>query len=165
MKRPDQIEYISTNKKDICLVEELWEELNKHHLMHSKNFKEHYRGMTFAKRKKDLLEKANHGTMRIDLARNNKTGEYVGYCISSITKKKEGEIESIFVESKLRHLGIGHTLMVKALAWMDEKKVVSRRVVVGNGNEDAFRFYSEFGFLPRATILTQKQKGKKHYGL
>jgi hypothetical protein len=53
--------------------------------------------------------------------------------------------------------------MEKALAWLDENKASLKKVVVASGNEDAFKFYSEFGFLPRATILTQKQKGKPHY--
>jgi ribosomal protein S18 acetylase RimI-like enzyme len=52
-------------------------------------------------------------------------------------------------------LGIGDSLMKKALSWMDQKGAMAKIVEVGTGNEQAFNFYARYGFLPRKTVLKQ----------
>ena len=59
--------------------------------------------------------------MRVDVAMDIVTGQNVGYCVSSVDEERTGEIESIFVASDYRGLGIGDSLMKKALTWMDKK--------------------------------------------
>jgi diamine N-acetyltransferase len=98
-----------------CLLEQvkpLWEALNKHNLGLSANFKQHYKDMTFEKRKADLLKKAA-GKMRVDLAVDQETKQAVGYCVSSPNQERIGEVESIFVDAVYRGLGIGDSLMQK----------------------------------------------------
>jgi diamine N-acetyltransferase len=80
----------------------------------------------------------------------------VGYCVSSLSEDKTGEIESIFLENGYRSQGIGTDLMLRALAWMDKDGATRKRVSVGNGNEEAWKFYEKFGFYPRMTVLEQK---------
>ncbi len=46
--------------------------------------------------------------------------------------------------------------MLQALVWMDECGATRKRVSVGDGNEEAWKFYEKFGFYPRMTILEQK---------
>jgi ribosomal protein S18 acetylase RimI-like enzyme len=121
----------------------------------SANFKQHYQGMTFEKRKADLQSKAAGGEMRVDLAIDEASGTNVGYCVSSLNKEKLGEIESIFVDLHYRGVGVGDSLMKKALCWMNQKGAVAKIVEVGVGNEQALGFYARYGFLPRKTVLRQ----------
>lgn len=94
--------------------------------------------------------------LRIDLARRWESEKYVGYCISTIDEKKVGEIESIFVEEAFRNDGIGGRLMQKTLDWMDAEQVRMKRVCVVVGNENAYPFYTKYGFFPRTSVLVQK---------
>ena len=93
--------------------------------------------------------------MRVDLAIDEVTSQNVGYCVSSINQEKIGEIDSVFVDVHYRGLGIGDSLMQKALCWMGQEGAVAKIVEVAVGNEEAFWFYSKYGFLPRKTMLKQ----------
>ena len=139
-------------------IKPLWEELNKHHFRHSSNFKDDYNQMNFEKRKSDLLKKSLSCKMRVDLADDEATGCTVGYCVSSLNGEKTGEIESIFVKVDYRGLGVGDSLIKNTLFWMDKECAVAKIVEVGDGNEQAFGFYSRYGFLHRKTVLKQVKK-------
>jgi ribosomal protein S18 acetylase RimI-like enzyme len=112
--------------------------------------------MTFEKRKAYLLKKTQRGVLHVDLAFDEATGEVVGYLVSSVVEKT-GEIESVFVHAKYRHMGVGGSLMQNALAWMEQQGATSKIVEVSVGNEGAFGFYGGFGFLPRKTVLQQPE--------
>lgn len=150
-----KISYIHGDQALLEQIKLLWEELNAHHRKHSPNFKDHYSQMTFEKRKSDLLKKSLSGEMRVDLAVDEATERYVGYCVSSLSGEKTGEIESIFVDAGYRGLGIGDSLIKNALSWMDNEGAEAKIVEVGAGNEQAFSFYARYGFLPRKTVLNQ----------
>ena len=115
--------------------------------------------MTFEKRKAYWLKKAASAELRVDIASDVMTGQNVGYCVSSIDEDKTGEIESLFVASTYRGLGVGDNLMRRVLAWMDEKGTVAKIVEVATGNEQAFGFYNRYGFFTRKTVLKQTVKG------
>ncbi len=154
VNRP-QIKYAHGSQKILDEIKSLWEGLNEHHLLMSPYFKQHYQTLTFEARKADLLRKAKQTQMRIDLATDKTTAQHVGYIVSSINKEKIGEIDSIFVNPSHRGFRIGDTLMKKSLEWMDKKGVATKIVEVGVGNEQAFGFYSRYGFYPRKTLLKQ----------
>ena len=82
--------------------------------------------------------------------------QLVGYCVSSISPDKEGEIDSLFVETKYRSLGIGKELMNRALDWMENEGVERKIIMLAAGNEDTLPFYEKHGFIPRSIILEQK---------
>ena len=111
--------------------------------------------MTFQKRKNDLLKKAAHGVMRVDVAFDESTGQRVGYLVSSIDSEKTGEIESIFVCEAYRGMGIGDALMKKALAWMNQNSSTEKIVEATVGNEQVLGFYGRYGFLPRKILLEE----------
>lgn len=150
-----RIEYIITDQRDLDLIGPLWEKLNEHHRVRSPHWADFHAHQTFDLRKKGLLEKSSVGALRIDIARDGNTGAIIGYCVSTVTEKKEGEIESIFVEKDYRRCGIGDNFMKKAMAWMDSLSVADadRKIVVAAGNEEAFIFYSKHNFVPRGTTL------------
>jgi GNAT superfamily N-acetyltransferase len=153
----NSIEYLEGGTELLDLVGPLWEKLDAHHARVSRHFSSRLSGAGFAERKKGLLEKAESGKLSVDLVKLKDTDRYIGYCISSIDQRHIGEIESIFVEEEFRNQGVGHHLMQTALAWMEKEKVKLKRVGVVYGNERVFPFYARYGFLPRATILRQKQ--------
>ena len=159
-----EIEYTYTDEQGLDLVATLWQKLLEYHKSLSQHFTSHFDKMTFDLRKNGLLEKYRAGTIRIDLAREVDTGELVGYCISTVSGDRQGEIESIYVEADYRGSGIGDNLMKRALRWMDEYPVTRKVLGVGAGNEDVFAFYSRYSFYPRTTILEQIETGDGEQG-
>jgi ribosomal protein S18 acetylase RimI-like enzyme len=153
-KKP-KFKYTHGNQAILEEIKALWEGLNEHNLLLSPYFKQHYQTFTFEVRKADLQKKASESQMRIDLATDKATTQRVGYIVSSISKEKTGEIDSIFVNPSYRGFGVGDALMKRALAWMDKKGVMAKIVEISVGNEQAFGFYSRYGFYPRKTLLKQ----------
>ena len=146
---------METDEKGLDLVGPLWEKLKVHHKVRSRYFTEHFDRMTWEKRKSELLDKCRNGAMRIDLAKDENAGKFIGYCVSTINEKKQGEIESIFIEEGYRRFGIGSNFMKKALKWMERQSATRKVVAVAAGNEEAFPFYKRYNFYPRASILEQ----------
>ena len=155
MANEHKINYVEGDEALLDQIKPLWEALNRHHLGLSENFKQYYLDMSFQKRKADLLKKAGLGEMHIEIAVDEVSGQNVGYCVSSITHEKAGEIKSIFVSETFRGMGIGDALMQKALIWLEQNGAVERIVEVAAGNERVWGFYARYGFLPRKTMLKQ----------
>ncbi len=153
-----KIRYVQSDQSVLDQIEPLWKGLNRCMGERSTYFKEHFATMTFAKRKADLLKKAAPGVIRIDIAVNADTEEAVGYLVSSVNSEKLGCVESIFVSQSYRGIGVGDTLMRKALAWMEENGATEKIVEVTVGNEQVYSFYGRYGFLPRQTLLKQLKK-------
>ena len=151
------VTYVTGNARLIDKVAPLWEELNKQHLSLSPYFKEYYRTLKFNDRKQAILQRAIGGGVRVDLALDG-SASVIGYCVTSIDKFLTGEIDSIYVCPACRGLGIGTTLMELALEWLKKRGSKKNIVSVAVGNEQAYVFYSQFGFLPRRTLLEQKKR-------
>jgi ribosomal protein S18 acetylase RimI-like enzyme len=148
--------YIELNNNEINLIKPLWKNLKVHHHRLSSHFPERYMQFTFEERKEEILKKSGNGTLKIDIVKDEDTMQYIGYCISSISKENVGEVDSVYLNEKYRSLGIGTHLMKRTLNWMDEKNVKSKKIVVAVGNEELLSFYEKFDFLPRHIILEQK---------
>jgi ribosomal protein S18 acetylase RimI-like enzyme len=157
----DRVEYITMDEHDLEAIRHLWTQLNEHHQERASHFRLHYEQMTFDDRKKYFETIASTGILRLDLAHDPVSHRFVGYCVCSISSEKNGEIESIFVEPDYRSHHIGSDLVSRALAWMDARDVLRKRVSVGEGNEEAWQFYRKFGFYPRMTVLEQKTDWQK----
>ncbi|AXV37519.1 MAG: GNAT family N-acetyltransferase [Methanobacterium sp. BRmetb2] len=153
--------FIDTGSETLDLIQPLWEKLNEHHLNQKSDFNEHYANFTFQDRKEVLLRKSHDGDMFINLAEDKDSGLILGYCITTLSSENGGEIYSIYVEEKYRSLGIGSEIMKRALKWMDEKGVNTKKVVVGVGNQKAMSFYEGYGFHPRSITLEQTIKPNK----
>lgn len=152
------IEYRRTGIKDIDLIRPLWFLLNDCMRTKTTNFKPHFEQMTFEKRKDYFENLAETSALYIDLAFDSRdSNRYVGYCVSSLSQEKTGEIESVFVKDSYRSQGIGSALVKRALAWFDENGSTRNRVSVSEGNEMVWDFYKKFGFYPRMTVLEQKK--------
>ena len=149
------VEYQETDIAGIERIRTLWIQLNRHHQANARAFQEVYARWTFDDRKAYFITVAEQGSLRIDLAFDPEQGRYAGYCVSSLSKDREGEIESIYVDETYRSLGIGTNLLTRALTWLNNRGSIRNRVSVADGNEDAFPFYRKFGFYPRMTVLEQ----------
>jgi diamine N-acetyltransferase len=155
------IEYSTGGKEELDLVEPLWRRLRAHHAAVSPEFSKQLRSVSFESRKRDLLKNSDDGHLRIDFARERKTGELAGYCVSSVTGDGQGEIDSVFVKEEYRGCGVGDSLMKRALAWMDGFQVKGKRLQVIIGNEKVHRFYARFGFRTRTIIMEQTENAPK----
>jgi diamine N-acetyltransferase len=152
------IEYRRTDIREIDCIRPLWRLLNEYMSTQTTNFTRHFEQMTFEKRKAYFEQVASAGSLRIDLAFDARDRDwYVGYCVSSLSKEKTGEIESIFVDNAYRSQGIGSALATRALGWLDENGSTRNRVSVSEGNESVWNFYKKFTFYPRMTVLEQKK--------
>lgn len=115
--------YIEVDSKEIDIIEPLWIKLRAYHHELSKHFPDRYIESKFKMRKKELLDKSINSHLKIDIVKYRDTEETIGYCISSISDKKNGEVDSIYIEEEYRSIGIGAHLIKRALNWMDEKGV------------------------------------------
>ena len=150
-----KIIYERIDVQQINLIKNLWEKLRVHHKEKTDYFKERFEQLTFEIRKKVLLEKSESGLLIIDIAKSAENN-LVAYCVSSIDEKGDGEIDSLFVLEEFRRKKIGDELMKRSLKWFDENKIETRRIVVAQGNEEAFAFYQKFGFYHLFNTLQQK---------
>lgn len=130
---------------EIELIKPLWEKLNLIHFEKSVHFKSKYEKFTFDRRMESIYKKAEKGIIKIDMLLNSDTGNYVGYCLSSI-EDNLGEIESIFIESPYRKLKLGDKLMTSALSWFELNSVTNIEINVVYRNDEALPFYERYGF-------------------
>jgi ribosomal protein S18 acetylase RimI-like enzyme len=130
---------------EIELIKPLWEKLNSIHFNKSVHFKSKYEKFTFDRRMESIHKKAQNGIIRIDMLLDSDTGNYIGYCLSSI-EDNLGEIESIFIESQYRKFKLGDRLMRSALNWFEFNLVTNIQINVVYANNEALPFYERYGF-------------------
>ncbi|MGA9188133.1 MAG: GNAT family N-acetyltransferase [Methanosarcina sp.] len=147
------VEYVEGGQESIYLIQPLWQNLRIHHINKSKRFAYIYVNKTFQDRVNELT--ADKVSMKVNLVKDEDTGQYIGYCVSTIDKEMIGEISSLYVEKEYRKRDIGNELMKRALEWLDKNKVKSKRTVVAEGNEEVIDFYNHYGFYIRKIILEQ----------
>ena len=148
------IEFQTLSSVELNRIKPLWQELNKHHLEKSADFKDHYRYFTFEERIKVLVVAEKQLYVRI--AVNRADGGMVGYCVSSIDAERTGRIESLYIRKGFRKFGIGGTLVKEALRYFQSNGMLDVTVDVAAGNEEAFAYYACFSFAPRMHVLKLK---------
>ena len=153
---PSQIKYLEKTRNDLDIIRPLWEKLNTHHIALSTYWKNDHEATSFDMRKQQLMDKSHGGDMRIYLARDINTKNYIGYCVATINRENQGEIESIYTEKAYRRSGVGHKLMIRALNWLKNSNLKNIILTVAEGNEKVFAFYRRYNFYPRLTILRYK---------
>jgi ribosomal protein S18 acetylase RimI-like enzyme len=152
-----KVTYASSNGELLDKITPLWAQLRQHHLKRTHDFRSFYEDLTFEKRKAVLLKKASKGEFHLEIA-FDESDTAVGYIASTFNDEdKVGEVDSVYVNKPYRRIGVGTVLMQNTLAWMDRKGAEKKIVEVAVGNEEAFGFYRQCGFLPRKTVLEQKK--------
>lgn len=152
-----KLEFKIISCEDLDMVKPLWENLKNHHASASPHFQEKYHTANFEDRKKELLKKSSQCNMRVEVISDCDTDCFVGYCISSIDDEGKGEIDSIYLKTPYRNLGLGKEMVKRAMEWMESQDTDELQIVVAVGNEDLLPFYSSFNFFPRHLILEKKK--------
>jgi ribosomal protein S18 acetylase RimI-like enzyme len=152
-----KLEFKCINAQDLDMIKPLWEDLKDHHADISPHFKEEYHEKCFEDRKEEILEKSSQGNLLIEILSDCERDCCVGYCISSINEKGQGEIDSIYIKKDYRNLGLGKEMLKRALDWMENQDPEELQIMVAAGNEDLLPFYSSFNFFPRHIILKKKK--------
>jgi GNAT superfamily N-acetyltransferase len=148
------VEYIEGAQESLYLIQPLWEDSRAYHKNKSRYFANIYANKRFQDRVNELTDDSKVG-MKVNLVKNKDTGQYIGYCISTINKEMIGEIDSLYVEKEYRKQGIGSQLMERTLEWLDKNRVKSKIVAIGDGNENVVDFYNHYGFHIRKIVLEQ----------
>lgn len=146
--------YMSGGKELIQSTKGMWYELTKIHEEKSKHFKEVFRNVEFEKRMNTLMK--DDKSVYVQLAMDEIKQEHVAYIISSINKKYEGEIDSLYVNRHYRGLHIADKLMTQSLEWLKDNHAKNIKLGVVAGNEEVYGFYEKYGFHPRVSILERK---------
>jgi len=154
-----EIEYTETDQRGLDLIAPLWLKLLRHHVDNSTHFSKQLAAMTYEKRKGQLIEKSRDGALRIDLARDKEADKLIGYCVGTVSKDSQGEVESIYVEPEYRRAGIADAMLRRCLAWMEERSVKKKILVVAVGNEEIIPLYERHAFFPRTIIMEQVDGG------
>lgn len=150
---PD-INYITTDGKDIGLIAGLREKTRQYHMERSAYFKKQFSKINIEEAYKQLLVNAVGG-IRLDLVKDVEKNCLVGYCLATINREKQGEIGSIYIEPEYRRQHIGYKLMERALGWMDKQGVTKKILCIAAGNEDVVNFYRHFHFEVRTIVMEQ----------
>ena len=137
----------------------LWSELRRHHADLSPRWSASLLAITFEQRRADLVGKGTRGLLVCVATTTTPGGQDIGYCVSTITAERAGEVDSLYVIPSQRGCGVGHALMSAALDWFGGQSVGSIVVDVINGNEAAQQFYARYGFLPRTVRMVRPGGG------
>lgn len=100
-----------------------------------------------------LAEKTQAGKLHVQLVFVPQNPQAIAFCITSLTKKRIGEVETLFVIDRYQGNKLGGKLFQNALNWMEQENAVEQRLVVATGNESVFAFYGKYGFFPGYTTL------------
>ena len=111
---------------------------------------------TFDQRRAELLAKA---ATRLAVWLASADEKDIGYCVSTITADRIGEVDSLYVVPTYRGRGVGHGLMSRAMNWFGRQSIQSIVVEVISGNDAAQRFYARYGFLPRTVRMLRDGSG------
>jgi diamine N-acetyltransferase len=100
-----------------------------------------------------LLQKTQDGKLQVQLVFVGDQEDPIGFCVTSLTKERVGEVEALFVLDRYQGNKLGGQLFQNALAWMEKEGSTEQRLVVAVGNEKVFDFYARYGFFPGYSTL------------
>lgn len=100
-----------------------------------------------------LLAKISDGELHIQLVYISKIQEPIGFCITSLSSDRIGEVEALYVLDKYQGNNLGTKLLQTSLQWLEENNALEQKLIVATGNEQVFSFYQKFGFHPGYTTL------------
>lgn len=122
----------------------LWCKLNDLHRSLDVSISWQPRVGTWDDRKSELIKKCACGYL-LQVVMNDDV--QIGYCISTVSKERIGEIDSLYIDPHGRKQGIGTQLVKAALAWFSRQGCENVKLWVHPGNTTAIAFYWRFGFV------------------
>jgi diamine N-acetyltransferase len=100
-----------------------------------------------------LVQKTQNGKLQVQLVFVDDEEEPIGFCVTSLTQERVGEVEALFILEGYQGNKLGGQLFQNALAWMEKEGATEQRLVVAVGNEKVFDFYAKYGFFPGYSTL------------
>jgi diamine N-acetyltransferase len=100
-----------------------------------------------------LLAKTIYGKLHIQLVYISNIQDPIGFCITSFSSDRIGEVEALYVLDKYQGNNLGTQLLQTSLQWLDENNALEQKLMIATGNEQVFSFYQKFGFSPGYTTL------------
>jgi diamine N-acetyltransferase len=100
-----------------------------------------------------LLQKTQDGKLQVQLVFVDYEEKPIGFCVTSLTQERVGEVEALFVLEGYQGNKLGGKLFQNALVWMEKEGATEQRLVVAVGNEKVFDFYAKYGFSPGYSTL------------
>ncbi|MBD3165524.1 GNAT family N-acetyltransferase [bacterium] len=149
------IVYRHGGRELLDMIQPLWEELRGFHAELNPVFGPRILRRTFEERKQELLDKCEGGDLGIEIALDAKEGAPVGFLISTVNRRKEGELDFIYVLEMYRNQGIGGVLFKRGLEWLQRRDAHPIRLKVLQGNERVMSLYRRFGFEFRSYWMEQ----------
>jgi ribosomal protein S18 acetylase RimI-like enzyme len=159
---PEQLKFVEGGAELLDEIEPLWKQQTALHAEKSLHFAESFTTANFSDRKSVFEQKARTGTLLIVLAMVG-SDQIVGYTVCSICEElsdlgvcKIGEVDSMFILSEFRRLGIGRKFLLRSMEWFEQNRAEKVIALVAVGNEEVLEFYRRAGLLPRAILLQRK---------
>jgi diamine N-acetyltransferase len=153
MEAHKSYEIIASDITRLELIRPLWEQLNDlNKALHSKYFGEELHH-TWEDKDLELRRRSEQSLLKFDLAKIRDA--IIGYCISTINERAQGEIVSLFVGADYRGRGVGGCLMSEHVKWLRAHNVKSLFLYVHPCNVDAIRFYWRFRFFSSSPLMEQ----------
>jgi GNAT superfamily N-acetyltransferase len=100
-----------------------------------------------------LLAKTSEGKLHIQLVYASNHQDPIGFCITSLSSDRIGEVEALYVLDKYQGNKLGAKLMQTSLQWLEENNALEQKLIVATGNEQVLSFYQKFDFYPGYTTL------------
>jgi len=145
-----EIKFRRISGGELGIIKPLWMKLNDMHYRKSVHFKDFYSSFTFEKR---ISKFGTFPEEKLFIEVIEREHQPLGYCISTIDDKQNGEIDSLYIEEEYRKKGLGEKLTLNSIAWLREQGCRRIVVAVSHGHEAVFPFYEKYGFYPRLTYL------------
>ena len=100
-----------------------------------------------------LVAKTSDGKVHIQLVYTQAKDNPIGFCITSLSSNRIGEVEALYILDEYQGNNLGTTLLQRSLQWMEAHNVLEQKLTVAAGNEQVFSFYQKFRFYPGYTTL------------
>lgn len=113
---------VGKDLEEIKIIKPLWEQHQSIRIEKLHKMKSNKKVFSFKNGIDKICKKAENGKIKLEMLLDNDSGDYVGYCISSINDNL-GEIESIYVKNRYRKTGYGAKLLENAMSWFESNKV------------------------------------------
>ncbi len=148
----DEISLLSGGTELLDDIEPLWLMLRQHHADMTPLWRSglHRRGF----RRAEGRAPSQIGRRGAARRAGGAAGEPCGYCVCTVNRDAEGEVDSLFVAPELRRRGIGDAMMSRAMPWLQERCAAGRSwSTCMSCNDAALRFYERYGFHARTVRM------------
>ncbi|MDJ0569026.1 MAG: GNAT family N-acetyltransferase [Pleurocapsa sp. MO_192.B19] len=106
-----------------------------------------------SQRDSGLVAKTIDGKLHIQLVYASDKDEPIGFCITSLSDDRIGEVEALYILDEYQGNNLGTKLLQTSLQWLETHKALEEKLIVAVGNEQVFSFYQKFGFYPGYSTL------------